>query len=70
MSPPHPSDLGPGEVVGGAAAGGRGRGQARVNKIQADPANVGVCLVQGVLAGVRRIVRAWETYLKVVQYET
>ena len=70
MSPPQPADLGPGEVVGGAAAGGRGRGQARVNKVQADSANVGVCLVKSVLACVRRIVCAGETYLTIVQHET
>lgn len=62
---PH-ADLGPGEVVGGAAPGGRGRGQARVHKVQPDPANVGVGLVQGVLACGRRIVRVGITYFTIV----
>ena len=56
------TDLGPGEVVSGAGPGGRGRGKAGVHKVQPDPANVGVCLVQGVLARVRRVVGVWKTF--------
>ena len=56
------TDLSASEVVSGAGPSGRGRSKAGVHKVQPDPANVGVCLVQGVLARVRRVVGVWETF--------
>ena len=56
------TDLSASEVVCGAGPGGGGRGKTGVHKVQPDPANVGVCLVQGVLARVSRVVGVWETF--------
>ena len=56
------TDLGSSEVVSGAGPGGGGRGKAGVHKVQPDPANVGVSLVQGVLARGSRVVGVWETF--------
>lgn len=57
--------LGAGEVVRGAGPGCGGRGEARVHKVQSDPADLGAGLVQGVLTGARRVVGVGITLSKV-----
>ena len=59
---PFNADLGASEVVCSAGPGCGGCGEAGIYKVESNSADLGVGLVQGVLAGACSVVGVWITF--------